>query len=98
MRLSGEGEGEGGADGSFGLAGWYLLGVGGPFHLGKLRLGVGGAQEYGLKLVHAGVCKQQGGVCMGHHTAAGHHCVPLALEKLYEGGPHPISCRDDPRV
>ena len=69
-----------------------LLRVTGPLQLGKVGLGVDGAQEDGLELVHAGVGKQERRVGVRHHAAAGDWGVPLGLEELYEGGPDPVAC------
>ena len=70
-----------------------FLGVVRPFELCKIRLGIHGAQEDGLVLVHARIGKQQRRVFIRNRTATAYEFVVLLLEKVEErlaharGGP-----------
>lgn len=62
----------------------HLLCVGGTFEPCKVAVGVNCPQKDGLKLIHSGIGKQQGGVIVGNNTAGWHLCVPLCLEEFNE--------------
>ena len=66
-----------------------LLGVAGAAQAAKLRVRGGGAEEYGLELVHPGVGEQERGVVDGYHGARRPWRVRLGLEEVDENLPDP---------
>lgn len=72
----------------------YLLGIDCSLHLGKIGLWIYSPQEDGLELIHSGIGKEQRGICMRDHAAAGHSCMAFALEELNESRANTISCTD----
>jgi hypothetical protein len=60
------------------------LTVGGPFEAAELAAAVGGAEEEGLELVHAGVGEKQRRVFVGDDGCAGHEGVAVLLAEEVE--------------
>jgi hypothetical protein len=57
-----------------------LLCVDGALQFGEIRVGIDGAQEDGLVLIHARICEEQRGIRERHNAATGDKCVLMFLE------------------
>lgn len=71
----------------------HLLGVCSSGQLGKRAVRADGPKEDGLELVHARICKEQGGIISRHHRAGRNHLMLLAFEEVQEGCSDPLPCR-----
>ena len=71
----------------------HLLGVCSSGQFGKRAVRADGPQEDGLELVHARICKEQGGIISRHHRAGWNHLMLLAPEEVQEGCSDPLPCR-----
>ena len=73
----------------------YLLGVCSSCQLGNRAVRADSPKEDRLELIHAGVCKEQGGIISRHHRAGWNHLMLLAPEEVQEGCSDPLTCTID---